>query len=157
MQQALQVVGKLRLRGRQRNGRRQPCRQLFGEGRAGNHRQRDCVAQRFARDILQQATGFSLKAFRRPDQARIRTHQRFNLAQDLTKDMAWHHNQNVAAGSQRGRQIAFKMQRVRERDVRKESGIAAVMLQRRDMFRVMAPEHNMVAISCQSDGKSGAV
>lgn len=71
--------------------------------------------------------------------------------------MARHHDKDVAAGGQRGGQVALKMQRIRERHIGKERGVAAIVLQRRDMFRVMAPQHNVVAISCQGDGKSGAV
>lgn len=49
------------------------------------------------------------------------------------------------------------MQRIREWNIGKERSVAAIVLQRRDMFRVMAPEDNLVAISCGGDGKSGAV
>jgi hypothetical protein len=74
---------------------------------------------------------------------RIRAHQRFNLTQHFAKDMARHHHQNIAAGRQRGRKVAFKVQRVRERNVREKRDVAAVVLQRRDMFRVMAPQDNL--------------
>ena len=157
MQQALQIVSELWIRRRQRDRRRQTCRQLFREGRAGNHRQGDSVAQRFTGHVLQQAPGFRFQTFRRPYQASVGAHQRFNLPQHLAENVARHDDEDIAAGRQRGRQIAFQMQRVGERNVWKKCGVAAVVLQRRNMFRVMAPQHNVVAISCQGDGKSGAV
>ena len=157
MQQALQIISKLRIRRRQRYRRRQACRQLFRKGRTGNYRQRNIVAQGFTGHVLQQASGFSFQTFCRPDQTSVRAHQRFNLPQHFAENVARHDYQNIAAGSQRGRQIAFQMQRVGERNVRKKCGVAAIVLQRRNMFRVMAPQHNVVAISCQGDGKSGAV
>ena len=137
--------------------RRQAERQFLGEGGAGDDRQRVRITQRFAGNVLQQASGFGFQSFCRPDNARIRAHQRLNLTEHVAKYMARDHNQNVAAGRQRGRKIAFQVQGVRERNVREKRHVAAVVLQRRDMFRVVAPQDHVVTISCQRDGKSGAV
>ena len=157
MQQGLQVIGELRVRGGQRDGGRQSGGQLFGKGRAGNHRQRDRIAQRFAGHVLQQAAGFGLKPLSCPHQARVGAQQRLQLAQHVAKDVARHHHQNIAAGGQRLRKVAFKMKRVGKRDVGEESHVAAVALKGRDVLRVVSPQHHLVAISCQGDGKSGAV
>ncbi len=54
-------------------------------------------------------------------------------------------------------EIAFKMERIGKRHIGEKRGVTAVAFKRCDMFRVMAPEDNLVAISCQGDGKSGAV
>ena len=157
MQQLLKIVGKCLVGGRQRNRRRQARSQLFGKRRPGDHRQRDRCSQRFAGNVLQQTSGFRFQPLRRPYNTRIRTHQRLNLTQDFAKHVAWHHNQNIAAGRQRGREVAFQIQRVRERNVREKRHVAAVVLQRRDMFWIVAPQDHVVTISCQRDGKSGAV
>ncbi|MNT15212.1 hypothetical protein D3C72_1502540 [compost metagenome] len=153
----LEIVGEGLIGRCQRDGRWQACGQLFGKRRPGDHRERNVITQNFAGDILQETSGFRFQPFRRPHNARIRAHQRLDLVQHLAKDMARHNHENIAAGGKRGGKIAFEMQRIRERHVRKKRHVAAVVLQRRDMFGIVAPENHFVTISCQSDGKSGAV
>ena len=157
MQQMLEIVGESLVSRCQRDRRRQASSQLFGKGRTGDDRQRDRITQRFAGNVLQQASGFRFKTFGCPDNTGIRAHQRLNLTQHFAKHMARDDNQNVAAGRQRGRKIAFQVQGVRERNVREKRHIATVVLQRGDMFWIVAPQDHVVTISCQRDGKSGAV
>ncbi|CSE39674.1 Uncharacterised protein [Shigella sonnei] len=71
--------------------------------------------------------------------------------------MAGYDDENITAGCQRSGEIAFKMERIGKRHIGEKRGVTAVAFKRCDMFRVMAPEDNLVAISCQGNGKSGAV
>jgi hypothetical protein len=63
VQQLLKIVGEGLIGGGQRNRRRQASGQLFGKGRAGDDRQRDRITQRFAGNVLQQASGFGFQSF----------------------------------------------------------------------------------------------
>ncbi len=71
---------------------------------------------------------FRFKTFSRPGNPSVFAQEWFDLLQYVTKDMAGHYHQQIAAGSNRIRQIIGQLQGIRKRNIRQKFLITAIFL-----------------------------